>query len=112
MQPNSFEWNGATVRLRDTDEMTIDDVLGAELLPSKLDDKDSLYLRGQFVDFMAAAEIDGDIGFPLPPLNAPIVDIQAAFEQWRKLPAKFLKQWRKLVDERETTSTAGENPKS
>lgn len=96
----SFEFKGATISAR---ELTIEDedriTALMLMLPS---DESSATVRYRFAEFMVGAQIEGAFDLPIITIATPKPDILAAFQQWRKLPRRIVREWQAEVVAAET----------
>jgi hypothetical protein len=98
----AFEWNGATISAK---AMTIGDEEKLGTLVGKLTGTPSG--RYRFAEFQAAALIDGDSPVRLLREDDPAELCQAAYEEWRKLPRKFLALWTETLNGVENATKNG-----
>lgn len=107
----TFKFNDAVLEIK---PLTIGDELDAEILSDILRDGAAWnrfdgYKRQKFSEFLVSSRVtEGDLGFPLPPIDAPVDELQAAFTAWRN-SSGLLAEWRAALQrverEKKVTST-------
>lgn len=106
----TFKFNDAVIEVK---PLTIGDELDTEMLADIIRDgaawdRREQYKRRTFSEFLVSARVvEGDLGFPLPSIDATVDELQDAYAAWLNLSG-LLSEWRAALQrvEREKKATA------
>lgn len=99
MRTQTFTHNGATITVK---RAVIRDRLAANLIIAALDigfDPLERYAASEFAQCVArTTNIDGDIGFTVPGVNATASELKAGLEAWLEADASLLVEWQSALN--------------